>query len=141
MKKLFIGLAALFVLLSFSGCKNDVSTAILEDVFYTRVDPHNYYYETIKANCPKTTTVNSGEDIWLVAYISDPDAIVDYLQISYLDKVQKIEIPDSHDSYVIYPPDSWTASSTSSVSVSFRLVCKDGTVSNGKTINLTIKVN
>ncbi len=67
MKKLFIGLAALFVLLSFSGCKKDVpvSTVELQQAFYVTENPENKEWDQV-LELPRTTDFTALKKIIII---------------------------------------------------------------------------
>jgi len=145
MKKLLIGLAALFVLLSFSGCKQDVCTATIDEIFWTKTDPSiyddpDYGYYLKQEYLPRDNSVNNDEYAWLVAFISDPDGIVEKVQMTCGADKFEYGITNSTGTYVVYWKDALrtSATSTSTYVTNYRLVCRDGTMSKGKSINLTI---
>ena len=143
MKKLLIGLAALFVLLSFAGCKPEVSTATLSDVFWTSTNPAACTtYEQV-VNLPRVTSVKAGDPCWVIADIYDPDHIVDYLEMSYNSTTTPLYVSDNgiEPVYASAWARVWNADAIVTATVNFCLVDKTGKKSNGKGINITISPN
>lgn len=130
MKKLFVGIAALFVLLAFTSCKQEPSTVTLEDVFYTDSNPYTTPYEDL----PHVTSLKSGEYYYLVCKFIQPDLNCAKLRMTYDSK--DVDYPFSSlydDDYVWWNGQSWTAGSSShSINLSFSIIDNEGRSSNSK---------
>lgn len=145
MKKLLIGLAALFVLLSFSGCKTEPeepSTSELVSVFYTDKDPNSDEYASIW-DIPQVTTLEADKLYNLVCVFHQPDFNVKKLQLAYRDKKLDYIINSSNEwDAVYYSGAYWTlASGIDNVPCKFYLVDDEGRKSNAISITITVVAN
>lgn len=132
MKKLFVGIAALFVLLAFTSCKQEPSTVTLEDVFYTDTDPYTTPYEDLH----HVTSLKSGENYYLVCKFIQPDLNCAKLRMTYDSKDVDYPFSSSYvDDYVWWNRQSWNAGSSShSINLSFSIIDNEGRSSNSKQV-------
>ena len=136
MKKLFVGIAALFVLLAFTSCKQEPSTVTLVDVFYTDSNPDTTPYEDL----PHVTSLKSGENYYLVCYYIQPDLNCAKLRMTYDSKDIDYRFSSLYDDdYVWWNGQSWTAGSSShSINLTFSIIDNEGRSSNSKQVLINL---
>ncbi|MBP5568543.1 MAG: hypothetical protein J6X54_04900 [Treponema sp.] len=142
MKKLFIGLAALFVLLSFSGCTKDLppSTSELAVVFYTDTNPNG---GTPLESLPQYTTLQAGQFYYLMCVYHQPDLNIAKMRLEYNGKYKDYIINDDEEwGGMFWENEYWTLpSGTEDVACKFYLIDNEGRRSNSVLLNLTIVAN
>jgi hypothetical protein len=146
MKKIFIGMVAFFVLLSFMGCKTEVkeeplSTSELVLVFYTAQNPVSV--ASIQ-NLTPITTLEAEKSYYLFCMFHQPDYNVVKLRMEYDGGHYRDYLIDSSTEWVglYWDNEYWTLSSgTDDVECRFYLIDNLGRKSNTEIVNITVVAN
>ena len=78
MKKLINVIVVLFLVMGFYGCKNDVCTASINTVFFTKEDLEEY-----TPSCLRESTIYSSQEYVLVVDFHQPDLNITGLILQY----------------------------------------------------------
>ena len=136
MKKLFIGLAALFVLLSFSGCKKDVpvSTVELQQAFYVTENPEDKEWAQV-LELPRTTdfTALKKDYYYLIVSLYQPDFDAKTLIVDYGYGKLEYDIDDDRYDYIFWRIPAWWGEAENyptTLNLSFYIISDNGAKSN-----------